>query len=103
MKKIEKTYFCTSVVIALATLSLFLPKPYVYFIWNSKAHNVPFLLSIFILLSFILGILGVILTLIADKMKRKFDLLVLGIIFSFSFIFSASHVFNLHILRAFGF
>ncbi len=94
--KLEKIYFRVSIVMCLAALSLFLPNPYVGYIWGNYGHFAPVLVTFFFGTSLILGVLGFVLIFIAAKKKRKIYSLLLATIFSISFMIISSYLFKIH-------
>ncbi|MCB0482729.1 MAG: hypothetical protein KDC83_14970 [Flavobacteriales bacterium] len=91
MKKFEKLYFRTSIIISIAALAMLIPAPYNTYIWG-KGHGGGAIILLWTLLSFILGIIGVVLVLIAKRKKRNFDKLVIGTVLSSSFFIVAGYL-----------
>ncbi len=82
----EKIYVGISVLMTVATLSLFLPKPYPHIIWdNGRSHMPSVQLVSFTALSLVSGIYGIIWVGIRVKREENFDKLCVATVLAFSF------------------
>ena len=87
MRRRDKLYIGISILMALATLGLFLPEPFIYFIWGEpEGHLPPSRIIFFALLSLILGISGLVLIVLGLKRKEAIKTLLTATLITNFFI-----------------
>ncbi len=99
MKNLEKIYVGISILMALAILSLLIPKPYIYGLWNSRGHGLPLIGLIFSGLSLILGVFGFILLAKEQNKKKNNNMLVVATFLATGLYVCLVYFFKLNILE----